>query len=254
VHVLATSDALTLTANGEAAALIEVRAVDDGLTLLRFELGEAAEIAAVELAADSDVTIRALTLFDSRAGIFTMLPLGAWEKLLSSDIKLYRTTDSFPPAFSVRGVQTTTDDWNGSEEALRIMREPAFDPARQAVLHGAPESLIDSTGSDAMVIVVSRTDTRTEYAVEVTGDADAVIVMNDAYFPGWMAEIDGQSVPLYRADVMFRAVTVPPGRHTLIVAYRPPWLQPLLAFGAAAWLVFALAWLAVGRLLPHRPV
>src|SRR5690606_33572179 len=145
---LATSDALALTANGEAAGLIEARPVDDGLTLLRFDLGDAAEIAAVELAAESDVTVRAVTLVDSRAGIFTMLPLGAWEKLLSSDIKLYRTTDAFPPAFSVRGVQITSDDWNGSEDALNIMRDPAFDPARQAVLHGAPEPLVGSAGSD----------------------------------------------------------------------------------------------------------
>jgi hypothetical protein len=172
VHVLAASEALALTANGEAAELIDARAVDDGLTLLRFALGEAAEIDALELAAESDVTVRAVTLFDSRVGIFTMLPLGAWEKLLSSDIKLYRTTESFPPAFSVREVQITGDDWNGSEAALNIMRDPAFDPARQAVLHGAPESLIDSAGSNAMVIVVSRTDTRTEYAVEVTGESD----------------------------------------------------------------------------------
>src|SRR5690606_29264027 len=196
----------------------------------------------------SDVTVRAVTLVDSRAGIFTMLPLGAWEKLLSSDIKLYRTTDAFPPAFSVRGVQITSDDWNGSEDALNIMRDPAFDPARQAVLHGAPEPLVGSAGSDARVIVVSRSDTRTQYAVEVTGEADAVIVMNDAYFPGWTAEIDGEAAPLYRADVMFRAVVVPPGRHTVIVEYRPPWLQPLLAFGAAAWVLFGLAWLAVRRL------
>jgi hypothetical protein len=248
VHVLATADTVTLTVNGDDTGLIEAREVDDGLTLLRFDLGEAAEIEAVELAAESDVTVRAVTLVDSRVGIFTMLPLGAWEKLLSSDIKLYRTTEAFPPAFSVREVQITSDDWNGSEAALNIMRDPAFDPARQAVLHGAPETVTASAGSDAMVIVVSRTDTRTEYAVEVTGEADAVIVMNDAYFPGWTAEIDGEAAPLYRADVMFRAVVVPPGRHTVIVEYRPPWLQPLLAFGAAAWLVFALAWLSSARL------
>ena len=107
------------------------------------------------------------------------------------------------------------------------------------------------TPDDVMVIVVSRTDTRTEYAVEVTGELDAVIVMNDAYFPGWTAEIDGEAAPLYRADVMFRAVVVPPGRHTVIVEYRPPWLQPLLAFGAAAWVLFGLAWLAVRRLKPN---
>lgn len=249
VHLLAAaSDALTLTVNGQAAALIDSRPVDDGLTLLRFDVGGPARITALELAAPASLTVRALTLVDSRAGIFTMLPLGAWDKLLSSDIKLYRTTDSFPPAFAVRAVQITTDDWNGSEAALNVMRDPAFDPARQAVLHGAPQSLADARGSDAMVIVVSRTDTRTEYAVEVTGGSDAVIVMNDAYFPGWIAEIDGEAAPLYRADVMFRAVVVPPGRHTVIVEYRPPWLQPLLAFGVAAWLVFALAWLAVGGL------
>ena len=121
VHVLAASEALTLTANGLEAELMQARAVDDGLTLLRFDLGEAAEVETLELAAESDIIVRALTLFDSRADIFTMLPLGAWGRSSVERYHMYRTTDAFPPAFSVRDAQITSDDWNGSEDALRIM-------------------------------------------------------------------------------------------------------------------------------------
>ena len=43
----------------------------------------------------------------------------------------------------------------------------------------------------------------------------ALLVVNDSYFPGWIAQVDGQDTPLYRADGNFRAVVVPVGDHTV---------------------------------------
>ncbi len=250
-HLLASSADLTLTVNGRDASIIDSRPVDDDLTLLRFDLGGAERIMSLELGGKS-VTVRALTLVDSRTGAFTMIPLGAWQKALSSDIKLYQSSRALPAAFVPRAVTVLPDNWNGSEAALVAMRDPGFDPAAQVILHGAPDSLASASFSDAVTAVVARTASRMEYAVTVEPGADAVLLFSDAYFPGWVAEIDGQPVPLYRADVMFRAVVVPPGSHSLIVEYRPPWLQPLLAFGAAVWVIFGLLWLAAARFSKHK--
>lgn len=246
-HLLASSADIGLNVNGRAATVIESRPVDDGLTLVRFDLGPAERIASLELGGDG-ATVRALTLVDSRTGAFAMLPLGPWQKILSSDIKLYQRSRPVPAAIVPQSVDVLPDDWNGSEAALIAMRDPAFDPAAQVILHGAPDTLAGFHGSDGEIDVVSRSTTRTEYAVNLVGDRDAVVLLNDAYFPGWTAEIDGQPAPLYRADVMFRAAVVPPGSHTIAVEYRPLWLRPLLAFGAAAWVIFGLAWLTAARL------
>lgn len=245
-HLLASAD-LTLKVNGRIASLIDSRPVDDGLTLMRFDLGAAERIVSLELGGGG-TTVRALTLLDSRTGAFAMLPPGPWTKLLSSDVKVYQTRSTPPYAFFMRSVEVLDDDWNGSEAALVAMRDPAFDPVEQAILHGAPDTLAGSHAIDGEMAAVSRTATRTEYAVSVVGDLDAVLLLNDAYFPGWTAEIDGQPAPLYRADVMFRAVVVPPGHHSLVVEYRPSWLQPLLAFAAAVWVIFGLLWLTAARL------
>ena len=47
------------------------------------------------------------------------------------------------------------------------------------------------------------------------------VVLVDGYDPGWRATIDGRGVPVLRANVAFRAVAVPPGRHVIEYRYRP---------------------------------
>jgi hypothetical protein len=47
------------------------------------------------------------------------------------------------------------------------------------------------------------------------------VVLNDLWHPWWYAAVDGQPAELKRANVLFRAVAVPPGRHTLRFDFRP---------------------------------
>ena len=54
-----------------------------------------------------------------------------------------------------------------------------------------------------------------------------VVVLRDLYYPGWTAAIDGQSVSILRADVLFRAVEVPAGRHTIVFRFEPLRLENL---------------------------
>ena len=47
------------------------------------------------------------------------------------------------------------------------------------------------------------------------------MLLNDIWHPWWDAEIDGTSVPILRADVLFRAVEVPPGHHRVRFVFQP---------------------------------
>ncbi len=49
---------------------------------------------------------------------------------------------------------------------------------------------------------------------------DAFLYVGDAHYPGWKAYIDGKEVSIYRANLAFRAVYVPKGRHTVMFVYQ----------------------------------
>ena len=45
------------------------------------------------------------------------------------------------------------------------------------------------------------------------------VVLADTQYPGWQAEVDGISAPVYVADGLFRAVFVPDGTHRVAFRY-----------------------------------
>ncbi len=57
--------------------------------------------------------------------------------------------------------------------------------------------------------------------LDVESDAPARVVLLDAWDPGWRATLDGAPVPVATADLAFRSVAVPAGRHSVEMLYRP---------------------------------
>jgi Bacterial membrane protein YfhO len=73
--------------------------------------------------------------------------------------------------------------------------------------------------------------------IQSVGETAAWLVLSDVWYPGWQARVDGQPVPLLRANYLFQALRVPAGEHQIVLAYRP------LSFwgGAALSLISLLA-------------
>ena len=61
----------------------------------------------------------------------------------------------------------------------------------------------------------------TEVVLEADSAEGGWVILNDVWHPWWAAELGGQAVPLLRANVIFRAVEVPGGRHTVVMTFRP---------------------------------
>jgi hypothetical protein len=83
--------------------------------------------------------------------------------------------------------------------------------------------------------------------LEVEAPARGLLYWADGFDPHWRAWVDGKEVPVHRANLAFKAVFVPPGRHAVRFEYRPMLLLVTsllfvgLGFVGAASAVWALA-------------
>jgi hypothetical protein len=59
--------------------------------------------------------------------------------------------------------------------------------------------------------------------------AGGLLVLHDSYYPGWIAEVDGKSVPIRRTDMLFRGIEVPAGNHHITFRFLPFSLSNLRA-------------------------
>jgi len=129
------------------------------------------------------------------------------------------------------------------EEARAYVLDRAILASDRAIAVEAPDAPPTAPGR---VLTVRRAPER--LFVEAESLAPALLVVQDAFWPGWRASIDGQPTGILAADYLVRAVRWPTGRHALELVYDPPELRTGLALSAlGALLVLILAGLAVRR-------
>jgi hypothetical protein len=87
--------------------------------------------------------------------------------------------------------------------------------------------------------------------VATSGTKASLVVVADAWFPGWSAKVDGKSAKVEKADGAFLGVVVGPGDHVITLAYHngPAALLGRVITGVTvvALLVFALPLPAASR-------
>jgi hypothetical protein len=241
----------------QAVGLSPLSATPDSLDRYlrgRWQTEDAAVPQWVEIRASEPIAIRAVSLVDERTGAFVQLvPDANWQRLLSSDIKLYENLAVMPRAFVVHEVIPLPDTDEGTASALAIMSDPAFDPAQAAVIHTSDAGAgiqrdvplqQDAPDSQASAIIAAYTPER--IVINAQAGAEGWLILTDTYYPGWRVIVNGADAPIHRADILFRAVQIPAGASEIIFEYRPGWLPGAQVAGAAAWLVMlavtALLW------------
>ncbi|HZE98647.1 MAG TPA: hypothetical protein VE981_16590 [Planctomycetota bacterium] len=104
-----------------------------------------------------------------------------------------------------------------ADEAAKLFRGPNMFESRAVVLETAKPPV---SGAGGGTVSWTRRETdRIELAVHAT--AESMLVIGDTDYPGWEAEVDGVATPIYRANITFRAVVVPPGAHSVVMRFRP---------------------------------
>ncbi len=84
--------------------------------------------------------------------------------------------------------------------------------------------------------------------MDVEADAPAMVVVAQSFCHNWHAYVDGQTVPLWRANYAFQALEVPAGRHQVSLVYE----DKAFRYGAILSLV-ALAACAAAWFCRHTP-
>jgi len=95
---------------------------------------------------------------------------------------------------------------------------PDVDPRRTVLLEDAPAGAPDSAaGGTARILRYGNTD------IEIEADAQGggFVVLNDVWHPWWRASVDGKPAAILKANVLFRAVAVPPGQHVVRFTFHP---------------------------------
>jgi len=106
-----------------------------------------------------------------------------------------------------------------------------------------------SDGADAEAVI----DVRDEGAlvrVRVDTPRRGVLVLADAWYPGWRVTIDGAPTDSFPVDGLFRGVRVSEGAHEIVFRYQPQSLVVGLAISGVAGIIvlYGLARLALERL------
>lgn len=153
----------------------------------------------------------------------------------SPDVAVYRNESAGPRAFVVHRARVVPDE----QEARRLVAAQGFDPYKEAILAEGRELQVAPQPGDRVDI----DDYRPEYVrLRATVGSDAYLVLADSWYPGWQAFLDGRPADIARADVVLRAVALPPGEHVVEFRFVP------LSWRLGSW-VSGVAWVTTAAVL-----
>ena len=202
------------------------------------------EITVRSLIPTGEFDLRALSLIDrlTSSNRTVLLPTsGNFRLVYSGDVKIYENLDNLPRAFTVHEARVIGD----AAETIAAMRAPAFQPDTTVILSESPNLQGEKTAEGETVEIVTYAPEHVVLDVEATGDG--YLVLTDTYYPGWRARVDGEEVPIFRANLTSRAVELPAGRHRVEFEYRPRvlYLGLAISLGSLLLVVFGLIWTAL---------
>src|SRR5688500_11943448 len=94
---------------------------------------------------------------------------------------------------------------------------PDADPRRIVLLEKQPEFSLGGGGGEARILQYGNTD----IVIETVAEAPSLLVLNDMWHPWWRVCVDGAAADMLKANVLFRAVAVAAGRHTVRFRFHP---------------------------------
>lgn len=83
--------------------------------------------------------------------------------------------------------------------------------------------------------------------IDARTDVACLLVLTDSWYPGWIATVDGVPTEILRANYVFRAVPLAPGRHTIEFDYRPASFHAGLGIAGGSALILLVVAVRAGR-------
>jgi hypothetical protein len=122
-------------------------------------------------------------------------------------------TSALPRMWFVDRARVIADE----EAHLRALADPSWNPREEALLF---EELAGFSGGGSAEVTFR--EPREMRATVTSPDGGLLVISELFYDAGWDAWLDGESIPIHRANYVLRAVLVPPGSHELRMRFDPP--------------------------------
>lgn len=193
-----------LTLNGGADTVV------DGLSIELARLGDLA------------FRVRSVELVDSKGQATTVSPSrpGVTLDLSNPAVSLARRDVAPPLQWSVCHAYEVSKDTVQSILAGGLMPDGSvFDPHRVALLERRHAPMPPDCGAPATIRDVSRGAGR--FKAEVESQGSSILVVSQAWYPGWTARIDGSRASLFPVDGLIQGVLVPSGKHEVELIFLP---------------------------------
>jgi len=155
-------------------------------------------------------------------------------------VDLWQNRDALPRAFVVYRAQPAP----GEPAQARAVADPAWRPDRVAIVDRPLPSVPPPSPGEPLPALTPMTTLVREgpydLELQVHALAPGVLVISEAWHPGWGALLDGLPVELLRVDYALRGVVLPPGEHLLQLKFvdRPLAWGGLCSLSALALLAF----------------
>jgi hypothetical protein len=131
-------------------------------------------------------------------------------------VSIHENPDALPRAFLVGEVRTIQDP----AARLEALADPSFRPDLWAYAEEPiPELTSPAPGRPGEARLLTHEDERVVVAVDAA--RPALLVLSDAWYPGWRATVDAQPRTIHRVDHVFRGVAVAPGDREVEFRYEP---------------------------------
>ena len=139
------------------------------------------------------------------------------------------------------------DSANQEMDGMRgidLRHEAVADRRFEAVLGKAVEQ-------DENSVVVITDYKPNELTYEVNSGKGGVVVFSEVYYPGWTATIDGKKAELGRVDYILRALRVEPGKHEVVLSFKPTSIKTTETVAYISYVLLLLA-IAGGVFFEYR--
>jgi hypothetical protein len=167
----------------------------------------------------------------------------AFERVASfGELAVFVNPQALPRVFFVPRVEVVPDP----QVLLERLATGSDDLHQVAFVEETPPSgYVGGALQQAAEVRFTRNDPE-RLSLEVEAPARGFLVLSDQYFPGWFALVNGEPAPIQKANHVFRAVEVPPGRSVVELWYSPRSLRLGAAVSAATALLFGVLVLRKG--------
>jgi hypothetical protein len=147
-------------------------------------------------------------------------PVGALPGLAAvhaSDLVVHRNPGALPRAFLVDQVRQVADPFARLQDMSASSFRPDLWAYSEVPIDGLEPSRDGSPPGTARIL--EYLPERVE--VEVGATRRALLVLGDAWYPGWKASVDGDERPIHRVDHVLRGVVVEPEDREVVFEYEP---------------------------------